>query len=76
MLTAGMGVVLGTIAGLLTAHRLRYRARRNFGGPFEPRCLIFAGMAVAVLGIAACASSCPALCSARLAPAIAVQHVE
>ena len=75
-LTAGVGLLLGALAGLLVAHGIWWRHVRPLGLPFEPPWPILGGMTVAVLAIAALASAGPARRASRLAPAIAVRHVE
>lgn len=76
-LTAGIGLLLGTLAGLLVAHSVWWRELRPDGdGPFRPPWLILAFFALAVLGLAALAAMSPARRAAKLPPALAVRHVE
>ena len=75
-LTTGLGLLLGTLVGLLVAHSVWWREIRGEGIPFTPPWLILAFFAACVLGLAAWASNGPAKRAARLPPAIAVRHVE
>ena len=74
-LTAGLGLLIGTLVGLLVAHSIWWRAARD-EVPFSPPWLLLAAFAAAVLLLAALASRGPARRAAQLAPAIAVRHVE
>lgn len=76
MLTAGVGLLLGTVAGLIVAHSIWWRNLRDDGAPFRPPWLIILGFALVVLALAAFASRGPAKRAAALPPAIAVRHVE
>lgn len=75
-LTTGLGLLLGTLVGLLVAHSIWWRDIRDEGIPFTPPWLIMAFFAVCVLGLAVLASRGPARRAARLPPAIAVRYVE
>lgn len=75
-LTAGLGLLIGTVVGLVVAASVWWREVRDEGAAFRPPWLLMAGFSIAVLGLAALASNGPSKRAARLPPAIAVRHVE
>ena len=75
-LTAGIGLVIGTVVGLVVAASIWWREVRDEGAVFRPPWLLMAAFSAAVLGLAALASNGPSKRAARLPPAIAVRHVE
>ncbi|HEX2021651.1 MAG TPA: FtsX-like permease family protein, partial [Candidatus Thermoplasmatota archaeon] len=75
-LTAALGLLVGTLVGLLVAHSVWWREARDQGAPFSPPWLMLGLFSLAVLGLAAWASRGPAKRAAALPPAIAVRHVE
>src|SRR5581483_7746549 len=75
-LTTFLGLVIGLAVGLVVAHSVWYRNEARGGAGFSPPWLLMLGFAAALLLLSALAALGPAVRASRLAPAIAVRHVE